>query len=153
MNNHLIPSTALLRWTWRPLLAILMVLSLEAGLLEAGRLRREPLILMTLPAAAPGLRYGSAAVGIHFGEGSWPSTLNVSLERTGAGRSSGDIDVTNLFVARENGAVGDLTSLPEGRYRLRARVFGHPWGRKDLLIEEDVSIDLVVPALPEFDRA
>ena len=148
-----IPSTALLRWTWRPLLAILAVLSLEAGLLDTGWLHREPLILMTIPTAAPTLRYGSAEVGIHFTESSWPSTLNVSLKRTGSGQKSGEIDVTNLFSARENGAVGDLTNLPQGRYTLRARVFGHPGGRKDLLVEEDVSIDLIVPALPEFDRA
>lgn len=153
MKNPRIPSTAFLRWSWQPLVAILLVLSLEAGLLDRGWLRREPLILMTLPAAAPTLRYGSAEVDIHFGEWSWPSTLNVSLTRTGSGRTEGEIDVTHLFLARENGAVGDLTSLTQGRYTLRARVFGHPCGRKDRLIEEDVSIDLVVPALPEFDRA
>ncbi len=153
MKSRFIPSTTLLRWSWRPLLAILMVLSLEAGLLDAGWLHREPLIVMTLPLPAPTLRYGSAEVDIHFTELSWPSTLNVSLKRIGSGRKSGEIDVTNLFAARENGAVGDLTSLAQGRYTLRARVFGHPYGRKDLLVEEDVSIDLVVPALPEFDRA
>lgn len=147
------PGAAFLERSWRPLLAVLIVLSLEAGIRDAGWLRHEPLINMSVPPSTARLRIGAVEVDIRFGRQAWPSTLNVSLTSTSPGRTEGDIDVTNLFVALENGAVGTLSGLAEGRYTLRARVFGHPRGRDDLLIEEDVSVDLVVPSLPDYDRA
>ncbi|MFQ5458717.1 MAG: hypothetical protein ACE5FC_09765, partial [Myxococcota bacterium] len=103
------PSTALLRWAWRPLLALLVVLSVEAGLLDSGWLHRDPLIGMSVPAATPGLRFGATEVTIRFGKSAWPSTLNVRLASTGPGRVLEEIDVTNLFTALENGALGNLS--------------------------------------------
>jgi len=144
---------AWLRRIWGPLLAIIAVIGLEARLQEGGWLRREPLISMSVPAYNSWLRFGAAEVDIDFAAEAWPSTLRVSLRRLGPDEAQGEIDLTEHFVARENGAVGNLTGLAAGRYTIRARVFGQAQGRSDVLVEEDVSVTLMVPPLPVLDRA
>ncbi len=141
-------------WRWRiwgPLLAVVAVLALEARLQETGWLRREPLLTMSVPAYNSWLRFGAAEVNIALAADAWPATLQVSLRRIGPDGAQGEIDMTEQFVAVENGAIGNLTGLAAGRYAIRARVFGQPEGRSDVLIEEDVSLNLMIPQLPVLD--
>jgi hypothetical protein len=142
-----------LRRIWGPALAVLAVLAFEARLQDTGWVRREPLVSITVPATNAWLRFGAAEVDIDFTSAAWPSTLQVSLRRIGPDGSQAEIDMTDDFVARENGAVGNLTGLTAGRYTIRARVFGRSRGRADLLVEEDVSVTLLIPPLPILDRA
>jgi hypothetical protein len=127
------------------------VLAAEAALLGGDHLTREPLVSVSIPAANQLSRFGSTEVDIGFTASSWPSTLKVSLVRQRQGLPPIEIDVTRTFAARENGAVGQLSGLQAGHYTVRARVFGHPHGRKDILIEEDASVVLKVPPLPPLD--
>ncbi len=143
--------TRLGRIAWPPALAALLVLAAEAALLRGDHLTREPLVSVSLPAASQLSRFGSTEVDIGFAACSWPSTLKVSLVRQRHGLTPIEIDVTEAFVAGENGAVGQLSGLQAGHYTVRARVFGHPRGRKDILIEEDASVVLEVPPLPPLD--
>jgi hypothetical protein len=139
------------RIAWLPLLAALLVLAAEAVLLRGDHLTRESFLSVSIPAANGLSRFGSTEVDIDFTASAWPSTLKVSLVRQRHGLPPIEIDVTRAFVARENGAIGQLSGLQAGRYTVRARVFGHPRGRKDILIEEDASVALKVPPLPPFD--
>jgi hypothetical protein len=144
--------TGLGRWAWPPALAALLVLAAEAALVGGDHLRREPLISVSVPSGNLLSRFGATEVDIGFGKFSRPSTLNVSLLRQQQGFPPVEIDVTEQFMARENGAVGSLSGLQEGHYTVRARVFGHPHGRRDILIEEDATVVLKVPPLPPLDR-
>jgi hypothetical protein len=138
---------------WLPLLVVLALLAAEVAWQVHLHLGRAPLIRLSLPGLVTRSRYGSTEVNIQFAPFSRPTTLKVTLIRVRPGHSEEESDVTNEFIARENGAVGKLSGLMEGEYVLRARVFGQPPGCKDLLVEEDARAVFRVPPPPPLDLA
>jgi len=138
---------------WVPLLAFLLLLAAEAAWQVAQRIGGRPLVRFSLPPTPEPRKFGSTEVDIEFGPKSLASTLQVTLLRVRPDSSAEETDVTDLFIARSNGAVGNLTGLMEGKYVLRARVFGRPPLCKDLLIEEDARVSFTVPPPPPLDLA
>ena len=138
---------------WLPLVLVLGLISAEVAWQVHRHLHREPLLRLSLANLPPERRYGTAEVDIGFAPLSRPSTLKVTLTRRRPGQREKETDITGQFMARANGAVGNLPGLIEGEYVLRARVFGQPPGRKDLLIEEDARVSFRVPPPPPLDRA
>lgn len=138
---------------WLPLLAVLALVAAETAWQVHAHVGREPLIRLSLPSLATQRRYGATEVAIDFAPYSRPATLKVTLVRIRPGGRDEETEVTDQFIARENGAVGNLSGLIEGEYVLRARVFGQPPGRKDLLIEEDARVSFSVPSPPPLDLA
>ena len=139
------------RFPWLPIAAIVFLVATEAALQWSRQLRSEPLVRLNLPAAPMGTRFGSSEVDIKFGRASRPATLQVLLRWYRPGSAPRETDVTDQFIARENGAVGTLSGLLEGKYVIRARVFGEARRNKDLLVEEVSELDFTVPPLPPLD--
>jgi len=138
---------------WLPLVVALGLLAAEAVWQMNRHRRHEPLIRISLPNPPAQRRYGATEVGIDFAPFSRPATLKVTLIRVRGGRPQEETDVTEHFIARANGAVGNLAGLIAGEYVLRARVFGQPENRVEILVEEDARISFRVPPPPPLDLA
>ena len=138
---------------WFPLVVTVALLAAEAAWQVNRHVRVTPLVRVALVVSPEQRRYGATEVDIYFGPFSRPVTLKVTLVRVRTGRMDRESDVTDQFIARENGAVGSLSGLIEGEYVLRARVFGQSLGRKDLLVEEDARVGFRVPTPPPLDLA
>jgi hypothetical protein len=141
------------RFPWLAWLAVLLLVGTEVTIQRTHRLERVPLLTVSVPATGQLTRFGATDVDIAFSPSSRPSTLQVSLSWQWSGHPRVVTDVTDQFLARENGAVGSLTGLVEGAYVLRARVFGEMPGRKNVLVEEEARASFVVPPLPFLDLA
>jgi hypothetical protein len=146
-------SPASRRLPWFACLAVLLLVGAEITVQRTHRLERVPLLTVSVPATGQLTRFGATDVDISFGPGSRPSTLQVSLSWQWSGHPRVVTDVTDHFLARENGAVGSLTGLFEGSYVLTARVFGEIPGHKNVLVEEEARASFVVPPLPLLDLA
>ncbi len=138
---------------WLPLLVALGLVTAEAAWQVNRHRQHEPLIRVLLPNLPAQRRYGATEVGIDFAPFTRPATLKVTLIRMRTGRPQEETDVTDRFIARANGAVGNLSGLIAGDYVLRARVFGQPPGRREILVEEDARISFRVPPPPPLDLA
>ena len=134
-------------------LAVLLLLGAEVAIQYTHRFQRVPLLGVSVPATGQLTRFGATDVDISFSPFCEPSTLQVSLSRQWPGHAAVVTDVSDLFIAKENGAVGSLTGLVEGTYVVKARVFGWASGRQDLFIEEEARVSFTVPPLPFLDLA